>query len=321
MPPRAFSEPPSSGNNPDSFGKHVAAEYHRLVSLLATHRAEAHRLPFTPKDLVPAKAVLIQQHTFEHARRMVLDRGHQATWNPSPSNTQINDILTPIGILQPSLLHAPSSTPSPVTPPQKPIAYAPHAVHDSESDSEIQFVGSQPSSRSNISVSRSSTRRKKRDHGPSRQAARAFAQEETPSKGPRKKDVEAKKEPVAPGVKDDDPFRINFPNHVQFGNIGVRGHGNVPVLIGLTDNHDAEYYAAVPGQLIGEYSLRPVRFERVVRLDAPTVTLRALGEILPIHQVPDEAEILRYYQYVMRQRHNDENRELRVDTEGSAVED
>lgn len=183
------------------------------MSLLATHRAEAHRLPFTPKDLVPAKAVLIQQHTFEHARRMVLDRGHQATWNPSPSNTQINDILTPIGILyvtvpyvscsynvmsanripysQPSLLHAPSSTPSPVTPPQKPIAYAPHAVHDSESDSEIQFVGSQPSSRSNISVSRSSTRRKKRDHGPSRQAARAFAQEETPSKGPRKKDVEA----------------------------------------------------------------------------------------------------------------------------------
>ena len=95
----------------------------------------------------------------------------------------------------------------------------------------------------------------------------------------------------------------------------------MPVLIGLTDNQDAEYYAAVPGQLIGEYSLRPVRFERVVRLNAPTVTLRALGEMLPIHQVPDEAEILRYYQYIMRQRRNDEYRELRVDTEGSAVED
>ena len=92
---------------------------------------------------------------------------------------------------QPSLLPAPPSTPSPVTPYQEPIAYAPHAVHDSKSDSDIQFVGSQPSSLSNISVSRSSTRRKKRDHGPSRRAARAFAQEETPSKGPRKKYVEA----------------------------------------------------------------------------------------------------------------------------------
>ena len=82
MPPRAFSEPPSLANNPDNFDKlddwfnpfdvfgidptanfqssqHIAAEYHRLVSLLATYRAEAHRLPFTLKDLVRAKAVLI----------------------------------------------------------------------------------------------------------------------------------------------------------------------------------------------------------------------------------------------------------------------